>query len=507
MLSFKTTTNKEIFIGLIAPIGVNLNAVYAGIERSLKAVNYNSELIRLTANLSGNTNENQEMFSRYKALISEGNELRKKTVPDVFSYLAIQEIYKRRKSKKWLVSDRRASIIRQLKRPEEVELLRHVYGTNIIFVSCYAPRPVRVKYFADQFISESRARSRTLCESMALDLIAQDEFEADNPDGQRLLDTYAKADFVLDCSSPQALTASSDRFIEAFFGYPFISPTLDEYGANMAHSASLRSVDLSRQVGAAIFHHTGEVISLGCNEVPKYGGGTYWTSDENDARDFRIGHDSNAKIKDDIVSDTLSKLKAAGWTPPQNDDEKALNGGMIRDLLEFGRVIHAEMNAICDASRFGRPTFGGTLYCTTLPCHMCSRHIVASGISRVIYLEPYHKSLARELYPDSIAFDDGIDPPVGRVHFASFTGVTPQAFPTVFSKGKRKDKLGQAQVWTQIDADPVVLGTTNYIILEPVALKELADLTLTGPDLQEQGDDAVPTRAEVNDDAPPEPAA
>jgi cytidine deaminase len=42
----------------------------------------------------------------------------------------------------------------------------------------------------------------------------------------------------------------------------------------MAKSASLRSAALTRQVGAAIFRETGELLTMGCNEVPKAGGGT-----------------------------------------------------------------------------------------------------------------------------------------------------------------------------------------------------------------------------------------
>ena len=38
-----------------------------------------------------------------------------------------------------------------------------------------------------------------------------------------------------------------------------------------AKAAALRTLDLSRQVGAAIFSADGEIISMGSNEVPKAG--------------------------------------------------------------------------------------------------------------------------------------------------------------------------------------------------------------------------------------------
>ena len=54
------------------------------------------------------------------------------------------------------------------------------------------------------------------------------------------------------------------------------------------------------------------------------------------------------------------------------------------DALEYGRMVHAEMSSLCDAARLGHMFQGGTLYCTTFPCHMCAKHIVAAGIARVV---------------------------------------------------------------------------------------------------------------------------
>src|SRR5690606_6216358 len=74
----------------------------------------------------------------------------------------------------------------------------------------------------------------------------------------------------------------------------------------------------------------------------------------------------------------------------------------ISSLIEFSRSIHAEMDAILSASREGISTVGCDLYVTTYPCHSCARHLVAAGIRRVYYVEPYIKSLALELHSDAI---------------------------------------------------------------------------------------------------------
>jgi hypothetical protein len=64
--------------------------------------------------------------------------------------------------------------------------------------------------------------------------------------------------------------------------------------------------------------------------------------------------------------------------------------------------------AISDAARLGRATKHATLFCTTFPCHICTKHIVAAGIDRVVFLEPYPKSLSQKLHGDSITFETDI---------------------------------------------------------------------------------------------------
>ena len=80
-----------------------------------------------------------------------------------------------------------------------------------------------------------------------------------------------------------------------------------------ATMASLRSLDLSRQVGAAIFSKKHEIITLGCNEVPKGDSGTYWAQNGgDDARDFRWGSDPNDEKKRSLILDLFQRLSASG---------------------------------------------------------------------------------------------------------------------------------------------------------------------------------------------------
>src|SRR5262249_53249597 len=116
----------------------------------------------------------------------------------------------------------------------------------------------------------------------------------------------------------------------------------------------------------------------------------------------------------------------------------------LRDLLEFSRSVHAEMDAIVSIARRGGPSVtGGSLYTTTFPCHNCARHIVAAGISKVFYIEPYEKSLALSLHSDSIA-SDAEETDGSKVQFLHFEGVAPRQYQELFSMKDERKKGGKA---------------------------------------------------------------
>jgi len=144
----------------------------------------------------------------------------------------------------------------------------------------------------------------------------------------------------------------------------------------------------------------------------------------------------------------------------------------LMDLLEFGRVIHAEMSAISDAARLGVPVKGATLYSTTFPCHICAKHIVAAGIERVVFLEPYPKSYAKELHADSIEIEGSEEE--RKVKFVPFMGISPFRYRDFFEKGKRKDDSGNTIRWKEGVGNPiVVIYREVYIHLETLVIREL----------------------------------
>ncbi|HYW16407.1 MAG TPA: deaminase [Allosphingosinicella sp.] len=485
----------EAFFGLIAPIGVDLGLVQTELSSALERVSFNPKIIKLTDFLRehsewfdlGHTSE----FQRYEKFIEAGNRFCQVSGRrDALAVTGIAQIYRDQSDRPNSLSGGTAYIFRQLKRVEEVKTLREVYGSNIVFLGCYSPKRVRVRSLVSLLLKSARGSDRNTLEAQALQIIGVDENQKDVSDGQRFLDAYPHSDFIIDCTDPTSIRSSIQRLIECFFGYPFVSPTRDEHGMYLAQSASLRSTDLSRQVGAAIFGENREIVSLGCNEVPSFGGGTYWVGDRPDGRDFQLGYDSNARIRADMIRDLLDRLRA-NWlnevqgqkTPDQLSREALWDDGvdqgplaraMIADVIEYGRMVHAEMNAITDAARFGRATRNGTLYCTTLPCHMCTKLIVASGITEVKYLQPYYKSLVSELYEDSVAIDETL--PL-HVKFNPFIGVTPNGFRMVFEKGRRKDEDDQAVRWSASEAMPLfTTGYPSYLNTEANVLRSLEEM-------------------------------
>jgi cytidine deaminase len=94
------------------------------------------------------------------------------------------------------------------------------------------------------------------------------------------------------------------------------------------------------------------------------------------------------------------------------------------------------------------------MYVTTFPCHLCAKHVVASGIKRLVYLEPYPKSYATELHVDSIELEG--DGKVDKVSFEPFKGVSPQRYRDLFEKGKRKLTGGAALPWHEGLRHPMI---------------------------------------------------
>jgi deoxycytidylate deaminase len=491
--------NPELVFGIVGPIGVDIDAVIESICKTLEDVEYQPAPIHLTDLVEDRRikvkRDFSTYYSRYYSLIEYANAYRKLAKSAAaMAGVAIVKIRELRAATTGSVTTPArgtAYIVRQFKRPEEIDLMRQVYGQKFIQVSVFGSATDRRRVMMEKIRRfEASPKTDAECERQAIDLINIDHNQKDDSNGQRVSDVFHLGDVFVDGIDPKRANETIRRFIKAFFGDTKASPNKDEYGLYIAAAASLRSADLSRQVGAAIFSDKGEIISIGCNEVPKAGGGTYWIDDEPPIfRDIEVGVDANQDRKTEIIYDLVIRMSQEGFLSntmarlksPQKQvaallSKASLRDSQIMDIIEFGRMIHAEMLAISDAARLGRATKDATLYCTTFPCHLCAKHIVAAGIDRVVFLEPYPKSYAQKLHGDSITFETDIP---AKVLFQPFMGISPRRYRDVFEKRTpRKDSTGKAKEWYETRPIPLVEDRSPAYIAneEPsvyVALKGL----------------------------------
>ena len=126
----------------------------------------------------------------------------------------------------------------------------------------------------------------------------------------------------------------------------------------------------------------------------------------------------------------------------------------LRHVAQVFREVLSSVHYSCEEIRLSN---GCTLHTTTFPCHDCAKHIVAAGISRVVYVEPYPKSLAAELYPDSVAVE-GKGDPARQVPFDPFVGIAPRKYIELFTMVDRKDDKGKAINWDRTTEVPKSLA-------------------------------------------------
>lgn len=444
-------------------MGTDLAVVERLLRSAFKRVSYHCETVRLSdffdevdgsSVLGWPVLDDSTQEQRISTRMTAGDKFREAL--DRGDALALFSMLKIRSLRLQLESEgkrRRAYLLWSLKHPDEVAALREVYGNNFYLVAAYSPEDTRVTYLAKRIARDHLSEDPSPYKAEAIKLIERDKLEEDVPLGQGVRDTFPKADLFVDARMPngkiESLNGELTRFVEIIFGHPYHTPNPDEQAMFHAQAAALRSAALGRQVGAAITDTDESVVAVGCNEVPKTFGGQYWTGEPRDNRDFLRASDDSVEMKTLVAEQILDRLKGSGdedgWLARRDvtteDFLGLIKGTRARSLIEFERSVHAEMAAILDAGRRGQTLQDGTVYTTTFPCHECTRHLIGAGIRRVVYIEPYPKSLAPQLHDDAISIDVD-DPPEDKVHFEPFVGVAPRRALELFTVERRRDEGG-----------------------------------------------------------------
>ncbi|CAF1022184.1 unnamed protein product [Brachionus calyciflorus] len=291
------------------------------------------------------------------------------------STLAILEILGdlKDKYKNKELSKTQVYIISSLKHKEDIDELKRVFGLNLFLICCGSSNKPELSSESDEEKKEKL-------------------FEKD-----KIKEIFEKSDFFVNLDEELA-DQSLERLFNLIFSDPFISPNKDEHFTSLAYNVAARSLSMSRQVGAVLVSENDEILSIGCNEFPKKGGGQYWNDDYNDSREFQLlknGEkmvDSNKTEIEKIQKDLIEKISYVFSSENKNENklkiQEAIDKSTLKYLIEFHREVHEEEEAIIGCARNGIISRNSILYSTVFPCHLCTKKIVAAGIKKVIYIEP-----------------------------------------------------------------------------------------------------------------------
>lgn len=504
-------SDTELVIGLVGALGSDLHGVANTLRAKLTDVfDYESKIVGVSGLLMKSLDwdrdlEPDEEDRRIQVNMDAGRDLneawhRTWRRNDALARLSILEVADERERTNIARGhedpqrplDRFAFILRSFKRPDEIGLLRAVYGERFVLFGVYAPRKRRRQALFDVitpgYASDLESEWHDE-EELSIDyLMARDEREQGEA-GQNVRDTFHRADFFVN-DAEEKRGDEIERCLRVLFGDYFVTPTRDESGIAHASIAARRSAEPGRQVGAAVADREGNVLAVGCNEVPRAFGGQYWPEDDEppDGREFRrppledgTRRDTNNIQQEAIADDLLESLRRRLTSEVDGivaeldsseieeeviapvrqrlesisslDERDTILRSRLGDITEFGRAVHAEMAAITTAARLGTPLQNGTLYSTTFPCHNCARHVIATGIRKLVYVSPYAKSKAYQLHDDAlIVAPDG--PVTDKVTFEPFIGVAPRRYAHLFEARNRKAEDGTLSVFKPKEAVP-----------------------------------------------------
>ena len=503
-----------LVIGFVGAIGIPWDPIIRVFEESFRRFSYSTRLIKLSRLLDDLAYQpwkplpDMRSLRYYERRMDACDRLRSEVgLGSALAALAISRIRSHRRNGD--TAKACVYFLKSLKHPQEVEMLRHVYGDAFFLVGIALSEDERRKALFD-----SLSRSLGLAENSRADaerLIARDESDPSNRDyGQNVRDTYSMADVFIPANTGLNDTLiDTDRFVDTIFASPFLTPRPYEEGMNFASNAAMRSAAAGRQVGAALIPEIGTPVVAGVNEVPKPGGGQYWEGDLPDYRDFKMGQDPNPIYVRRVMEEVLQRLADNEWLKEElcklsgpellalaykrsEMGESVLAGARASALIEFTRCLHAEQAAIINAARAGVSTEKSVMYTTTFPCHECAKMIIGAGIREVYYIEPFPKSLVDLLYGEMI---DTSPSPQGlmaedeyRIPFYQFVGIAPRRYASFFVAGERKigyslvefDRRSESPrigLWSELGVSEREASVVDAIdrVIEDLVAKELRE--------------------------------
>eukprot|EP01035_Chromulina_nebulosa_P037873 gene37873-51140_t len=273
---FSSIRFPELVFGIAGPIGIDIDAISTALTDALHGVDYQTVPIRLTREIADIPSSikipvRQDYYSQIKYKMDHTSQICRDNNDPAWAMRFVVDAIRRERGKLQgldLVEDddhqgdapyvdvaredkvrhRVAYIVRQIKRPEEVKLLRDIYGKQFVLVSAFASEEDRINVITEKIkrtLPLTTKQSKIL--AFAENLVLKDASEDADSHGQHLRDAFHLADVFIDGLSAAPMRSKIERFINALFGLNDISPTKTEFGMYAAKAAALRSADLSRQ--------------------------------------------------------------------------------------------------------------------------------------------------------------------------------------------------------------------------------------------------------------------
>lgn len=108
-----------------------------------------------------------------------------------------------------------------------------------------------------------------------------------------------------------------------------------------------------------------------------------------------------------IVKD--KRILATGYNGVPSGLKHCIDIGCLREKLkipsgerhELCRALHAEQNALIQASLYGISLKGSTLYATNQPCIICAKMLINAGIKEIIVASGYPDKMAMDFLKEA----------------------------------------------------------------------------------------------------------
>ncbi len=103
------------------------------------------------------------------------------------------------------------------------------------------------------------------------------------------------------------------------------------------------------------------------------------------------------------------RILCTGYNGAPAGLKHCLEIGCLRERLgvksgqrhELCRALHAEQNVLIQAAYHGIAVQGAVLYCTNLPCSICTKMLINAGIKKIYYQDGYPDDLSRQMLKEA----------------------------------------------------------------------------------------------------------